>query len=371
MRVLRSAAVVRGPVDLGRRLRARAMGGGPLRRRRHEEDAVPPDPCVEGRRGARRAPCFAPRGIGGGHLGTHANALPDGRVDQVGISLRSRRARARGIRRCDRRRSGRPSSSTASNSGTGVSSMPQPAARRPLDRAPRRSVDAGIQSLPHQRGGAARSGRGREKRPRGPAPGGFAGADAPVEHGERAPTHRPRRGCERAHRIHAGAEPEHAGERQQPDARLQPDEAVPGRRHADGAAGVRADGGRRRGPREIETAAPDDEPPGNARHGPRRRGWAGVPILGLRPRMEKANSVWLVLPRQTRPARVARASTGRVARPRCARPAPACRGWVTVARAVVEGPSTRSARRRGGGLPDAGLGAPVGRPRPRRGRVRA
>ena len=61
-------------------------------------------------------------------------------------------------------------------------------------------------------------------------------------------------------------------------------------------------------PRETETAAPEDDPPG-MRATELSKGFDGVPNLGFSPRMEKANSVWLVLPRQTRPARVARAST--------------------------------------------------------------
>ena len=61
-------------------------------------------------------------------------------------------------------------------------------------------------------------------------------------------------------------------------------------------------------PRETETAAPEDEPPG-MRAAASSKGLGGVPIFGFSPRMEKANSVWLVLPRHTSPARVARAST--------------------------------------------------------------
>ena len=61
-------------------------------------------------------------------------------------------------------------------------------------------------------------------------------------------------------------------------------------------------------PRERETAAPEDDPPGS-RATSSSKGLGGVPVCGFRPRMEKANSLWLVLPRQTRPARVARART--------------------------------------------------------------
>lgn len=61
-------------------------------------------------------------------------------------------------------------------------------------------------------------------------------------------------------------------------------------------------------PRETETAAPEDEPAGR-RAVLSSKGLGGVPSCGFSPRMERANSLWLVLPRQTRPARVARTST--------------------------------------------------------------
>ena len=59
-------------------------------------------------------------------------------------------------------------------------------------------------------------------------------------------------------------------------------------------------------PKATEAAAPEEEPPG-ASSGSLMLG--GVAVTGLRPRPEKASSVRWVLPRQTRPARVAVAST--------------------------------------------------------------
>ena len=61
-------------------------------------------------------------------------------------------------------------------------------------------------------------------------------------------------------------------------------------------------------PRATEVAAPQDEPPG-ARGVSSITALAGVPVAGLVPMPPSANCTVLVLPRQTRPARVARAST--------------------------------------------------------------
>ncbi|EPX85755.1 hypothetical protein ruthe_01684 [Rubellimicrobium thermophilum DSM 16684] len=59
-------------------------------------------------------------------------------------------------------------------------------------------------------------------------------------------------------------------------------------------------------PQATEAAAPDEDPPG-------RRSASGQPggvaVTGLKPRPEKAISVMWVLPRQTVPAALARAST--------------------------------------------------------------
>ena len=57
-------------------------------------------------------------------------------------------------------------------------------------------------------------------------------------------------------------------------------------------------------PRAVETAAPEEEPPG-ARSGSKALG--GVAVIGLTPRPEKASSDMWVLPRQTSPTAVAAA----------------------------------------------------------------
>ena len=62
-------------------------------------------------------------------------------------------------------------------------------------------------------------------------------------------------------------------------------------------------------PDATETAAPEDDPPGASGSEP-ENGFAGVPKVGLRPRPEKANSDWLVLPGMTQPARTPRATSG-------------------------------------------------------------
>ena len=59
-------------------------------------------------------------------------------------------------------------------------------------------------------------------------------------------------------------------------------------------------------PKATAAALPEEEPPG-ASAGSCTFG--GVPVTGLMPRTEKASSERWVLPRQTRPARVAAAST--------------------------------------------------------------
>jgi hypothetical protein len=56
----------------------------------------------------------------------------------------------------------------------------------------------------------------------------------------------------------------------------------------------------------TEAAAPEDDPPATA---PASLTQGGVAVLGLWPRPEKASSLIWVLPRQTRPAAVALAST--------------------------------------------------------------
>ena len=168
-------------------------------------------------------------------------------------------------------------SSTVSNSGTGVSSMAQPAARR-RSTAPRAAASTLASSASHTSVvGSAKRARDRSHPARSGA-GRVAGAEAPVEHGEE--------GCgighvmgERADRIHAGAEPERAVERQQPETRLQADEAVPGGRHAHGAARVRADCRRGEAARRGRRRRPRTTRPANAEPS-RRRGWAGCPSWG-------------------------------------------------------------------------------------------
>ena len=119
--------------------------------------------------------------------------------------------------------------------------MAQPAARRRSTALRAGAFHAGIERVPHERGGQREAGAG-ESGTREVGRGAVAGAEAPVEDGEEGGGIGHVAG-ERTDRIHAGAEPEHALQRQQAEARLQSDEAVPGRRHAHGAACVRTDGG--------------------------------------------------------------------------------------------------------------------------------
>ena len=216
-------------------------------------------------------------------------------------------------------------------------------------------------------GGASRAGRAsgledeQARRRRGVRPRGRA-RGAP----ERAASDERRvldRAAERADGVEVRAERHHAVEREQAVAwssarrgRSRPPAPAPSRRCPSRSPAAAR-------PKATEAAAPEEEPPG-ASSGSLMLG--GVAVTGLTPRPEKASSVRWVLPRQTRPARVAVARTAASrsgTRPASsaepasvAMPAVSTRSFQLIG-TPSSGPRRRPARGAGGGGVGLGAGA--------------